>query len=49
MDSGRDFVSTSEVEQKQIIEIIPLRGALAELLGSEVAAFYERAGLCCDD
>lgn len=49
MDSGQNFKSAAEVEQRQIIEIILLRGSLAELLGSEVAAFYERAGLCCDD
>lgn len=40
---------TSEGDEERIMEIIPLRGGLAELLGSEVAGFYERAGLCCDD
>jgi hypothetical protein len=40
----------NELESRgQEIEITPLRGNLAQILGSETAAFYEKAGLCCDD
>ena len=34
---------------KEIVEIVPVNGLLAKVLGSEVARFYEDAGLCCDD
>ncbi len=46
MDNCRKI---AENEDAIDVEIIPLSGKLAQLLGSEIAAFYEKAGLCCDD
>ncbi len=49
MDNVQISTSVGEDKEAKSIEVVPLRGNLAQLLGSEVAAFYEKAGLCCDD